>query len=334
MAMPDTLSRVERMEVILSVLAADSLEGRLTASRGSALAADFIAGELEKYGLQPAFDKSFFQTVPLVRFRDERGRERMALAQEGGLPPGVEILEEVADVNVGAVLWGSNPEKAAEVVVVSAHFDHVGKRPPRPDTPAEAEGDSIYNGADDDASGVTGVLEVARSMAQDGPGERTVLFLLITGEEMGLLGTRWYVQNPTFPLTETVANLNVEMLGRPGEDYGGSGMGWLTGFERSTMGPAFVAAGLSVKPDPFPDRGLFFGSDNAAFAREGIPAHTLSSSDLHADYHTPDDEVDRIDFQSMEQVVETLIEAVRLLADGPAPQWVEGGRPEPRGGNR
>ena len=321
------------MEGILSVLAADSLEGRLTASRGSALAADFIARELESYGLEPAFDGSFLQTVEMVRFRDDRGRERLALAQEGGVA-GVEIIEPVTDVNVGAILRGSNPDMAGEVVVVSAHFDHIGKRAPRPDTPAEAEGDSIYNGADDDASGVTGVLEVARSMAEDGPGERTVLFLLITGEEMGLLGTRWYVQHPAFPLDRTVANLNVEMLGRPGPAYEGLGMGWLTGFERSTMGPAFVAAGLSVKPDPFPDRGLFFGSDNAAFAMEGIPAHTLSSSDLHDDYHTPDDEVDRIDFQSMTDVVVTLIDAVRLLTDGDAPQWVEGGRPEPRGGRR
>jgi len=332
-AAPDTLSRSERLEGLLTVLAADSLEGRLTASRGAALAADFIAGELEESGLEPAFDGSFFQPVPLVRFRDERGRERLALALEDG-PPGLEVLEELVDVNVGGILRGADPARGGEVVIVSAHYDHVGKRPPRPGSPAEAEGDSIYNGADDDGSGVAGVLEVARSMAQDGPGKRTVLFLFITGEEMGLLGTRWYVQNPVFPLEHTVANLNVEMLGRPGPEYGGAGTGWVTGFERSTLGPSLVEAGLSVKPDPFPDRGLFFGSDNAAFAMAGIPAHTLSSSDLHEDYHTPDDEVDRIDFQSMTRVVETLIGAVRVLTDGEAPQWVEGGRPEPRGRGR
>jgi Zn-dependent M28 family amino/carboxypeptidase len=246
--------------------------------------------------------------------------------------PELEILEQITDVNVGGVLWGTDPDRGGEVVVVSAHYDHVGKRPPRPGTPAEAEGDSIYNGADDDASGVVGVLEVARTMAEEGPGERTVLFLFVTGEEMGLLGTRGYLRDPVFPLDSTVANLNVEMLGRPGPEYGGTGQGWLTGFERSTMGPAFVSAGLQIKPDPFPDRGLFFASDNAGFAMEGIPAHTLSSSDLHEDYHTPDDEVDRIDFHSMTQVVETLISAVRILTDGEAPQWVEGGRPEPRGG--
>lgn len=328
---PDTLSRTQRMERALGVLASDSLEGRMTGTRGSAKAADFIAGELERYGLEPAFDKSYLQPVALVRVRDGQGRERIVLGPAESLE-GVEVLEPLADVNVGGILWGADPELGGEIVVVSAHFDHLGVRAPRPGTPAEAEGDSIYNGADDDGTGVTAVLEVARSMAQDGPGARTVLFLLITGEEMGLLGTRWYIQHPVFPLEETVANLNIEMLGRPGPAYGGEGRGWLTGYERSTMGDQFAEAGLAVIPDPFPDRGLFFGSDNIAFAMEGIPAHTLSSSDLHEDYHTPDDEVDRIDFESMTQVVEILIEAVRLLVDGEAPVWKEGGRPEPRGG--
>lgn len=330
---PDTASREERLTRILSVLAADSLDGRMTGSRGAAMAADFIAAELESYGLEPAFGDGYFQPVPLVRVVDARGRERL-VPQGSDAAEGRELLEEVTDVNVGGVLWGGDPERAGKVVVVTAHYDHVGKRPPRPDTPAAAEGDSIYNGADDDASGVTAVLEVARSMSQDGPGARTVLFLLVTGEEMGLLGSRWYVENPTFPLDSTVANLNVEMLGRPGPDYGGAGAGWLTGFERSSLGPILVAAGLQVKPDPFPERGLFFASDNAAFAMEGIPAHTLSSSDLHEDYHTPDDEVERIDFESMTRVVETLLAAVRVLTDAEAPEWVEGGRPEPRGGGR
>jgi Zn-dependent M28 family amino/carboxypeptidase len=171
-------------------------------------------------------------------------------------------------------------------------------------------------------------------MVQDGPGDRSVLFLLVTGEERGLLGSRWYLQHPVFPLENTVANLNVEMLGRPGPEYGGEGRGWLTGFERSTMGEIFTDAGLSIIPEATEEGSLFFGSDNFAFALEGIVAHSVSSSDLHEDYHTPDDEVDRIDFGSMTTVVETLIDALRLLTDGEAPVWKEGGRPEPRGGRR
>jgi hypothetical protein len=334
----DSLSRSERLMGLVGVLASDSLEGRGTATPGSAKAADFIAAELERYGLQPAFDSGFLQTVELIQLRDDQGRTRMALGSDE-TPDGMEVLGRLFDVNVGGVLWGSDPGKAGEMVVVSAHFDHLGVRPPPADTPALAEADSvyvevdsIYNGADDDGTGVAAVLEIARSMAKDGPGERTVLFLLITGEEMGILGTRWYLQNPVFPLDSTVANLNIEMLGRPGPEYEGAGRGWLTGYERSTMGELFTAAGLAIIPDPFPDRGLFFGSDNIGFAMEGIPAHTVSSSDLHSDYHTPDDEFDRIEFGSMTQVVEQLLGAVRVLTDGEAPVWKEGGRPEPRGG--
>lgn len=327
----DTLPRIVRLENALGILAADSMEGRETASRGSAMAADFIAAEFERMGIEPAFDGGYFQTVELIRYRDDQGRTRLGLATPEPME-GVEILETVAGVNVGGMLRGWDPERAGEVVVMSAHYDHVGMGPPRPGTPAEAEGDSIFNGADDDGTGVAAVLEVAGSMAKDGPGARSVLFLLITGEERGILGTRWYLRHPVFPLDQTVANLNIEMLGRPGPEYGGLGRGWLTGYERSTMGAMFTEAGLAIVPDPFPDRGLFFGSDNIGFAMEGIVAHTLSSSDLHEDYHTPDDEVDRIDFVSMTQVVETLVDAVRLLADGEAPGWVEGGRPEPRGG--
>lgn len=327
---PDTLTRTERLENLLGALAADSMEGRMTGTRGSAMAADLIARELEASGLAPAFGESYLQPVSMARILDSQGRSRLVL-DTGDLPEDLRIQEMVTDVNVGGLLAGSDPVLADQIVVVSAHFDHVGIRPPRSGTPAEAEGDSIYNGADDDASGVVAVLETARSMVQGEPPARTVLFLLVTGEEMGLLGTRWYLAHPAFPLEQTVADLNVELLGRPGPDYGGRGMGWLTGYERSTMGQLFTEAGLPIKPDPFPDRGLFYGSDNIAFAMEGIVAHTLSSSDLHEDYHTPDDEVDRIDFGSMTQVVEALMRAVRILADGPAPAWTEGGRPEPRG---
>jgi hypothetical protein len=330
---PDSLSRAERLEAALRVLAADSLQGRETGTPGSAKAADFIAGELERLGLEPAFGGSFVQAVELVRFVDDRGRDRLGLSGAES-PEGIEFKEELLDVNVGAVLRGADPGRAEEVVIVSAHFDHVGVRPPRPGTPAEAEGDSIYNGADDDGTGVVAVLEIARSMTKDGPAARTVLFLLVTGEEKGILGTRWYLRNPPFPLERTVANLNIEMLGRPGPDYGGAGRGWMTGYERSTMGSILTEAGLPIFPDPFPDRGLFFASDNIGFAMEGIPAHTVSSSDLHEDYHTPDDEVDRIDFESMTRVVEALVDAARVLADGEAPVWKEGGRPEPRGRRR
>ncbi|MFC1575300.1 M20/M25/M40 family metallo-hydrolase [Gemmatimonadota bacterium] len=334
---PDTLSREGRLRVNLGILAADSLEGRLTGTRGAAMAADFIARELESYGLEPAFAGSFLQPVPLLRLRREGGREQLTLGTdetlaELELTQGLGSLDRADDVNVGAVIRGLDPERENEVVIVGAHFDHMGIRAPRPGTPGEAEGDSVYNGADDDAAGVAAVLEVARAFALEGPGDRTVLFLLTTGEEVGALGTRWYIRNPAFPLEQTVADLQVEMIGRPDSLAGGTGRAWLTGYERSTLGETLAAQGVPWVPDPRPDQRFFFRSDNTPFAYEGIPAHTVSSFGLHADYHTPDDEVDRIDFAHMTSVVESLIRAVRILATGDVPQWTEGGRPQDPGG--
>jgi Zn-dependent M28 family amino/carboxypeptidase len=158
-----------------------------------------------------------------------------------------------------------------------------------------------------------------------------VIFLATTGEETGLLGTRWYIEHPVVPLERTVANLEIEMIGRPDSLAGGPGKGWLTGFERSTMGERLAAAGIPVVADPRPDQRFFERSDNIAFALRGIPAHTLSSYNMHRDYHTPDDEVDRVDLAHLARMVDATARAARLLADGDAPVWKPGGRPVPAG---
>jgi Iap family predicted aminopeptidase len=119
------------------------------------------------------------------------------------------------------------------------------------------------------------------------------------------------------------------MIGRPDPLAGGAGKGWLTGYERSTMGEMLRTAGIPLVADPRPEQNFFERSDNIAFARLGIPAHTLSSFNLHEDYHTPDDEIDRVDFPHMTAVIAAAAQAVRLMADGPAPQWKAGGRPLP-----
>jgi len=188
-------------------------------------------------------------------------------------------------------------------------------------------GDSVYNGADDDASGVVAVLEIAKALAAGPAPKRTVIFAATTGEEVGLLGTRWYLEHPVAPLKQMTANLEIEMIGRPDSLAGGAGRAWLTGFERSTMGSMFAAAGLPIGPDKRPDEQFFMRSDNIAFARAGIPAHTLSTFNLHSDYHRPSDEASRVDFAHMTEVIRAAAAATRLLADGPAPTWNPGGRP-------
>jgi Zn-dependent M28 family amino/carboxypeptidase len=189
------------------------------------------------------------------------------------------------------------------------------------------DGDSIYNGADDDASGVVAVLEIARALMAGPPPKRTVVLAAMTGEEVGLLGTRWYIEHPVYPLDAMVANLEIEMIGRPDSLAGGAGKAWLTGYERSTMGDELKAAGVPIVADPRLDQHFFERSDNIAFARAGIPAHTLSTFNLHADYHTVDDEVERVDFAHMTSVIQAGVRAVRLLTDGPKPEWKPGGRP-------
>ncbi len=307
----------------LSVLAADSLHGRLAGSRGAAQAAAFIAERLRQYGVQPAFgagegrNSEYFQGVPLAQ-GENPGRLRLMESWEAhdALPAD----QRVEDVNVVGIIRGSDPTLRDEAIVVGAHFDHVGIGP-------AVDGDSIYNGADDDASGVVTVLEIARALTSGPPPARTVILLLTTAEEHGMLGTRWYVDNPVVPLERTVADLQIEMVGRPDEAAGGAGKAWLTGYPRSNIGPVLAAAGLSVIDDPRPDQRFFQRSDNIVFACAGVPAHTLSSFGLHGDYHGPGDEVERIDFAHMAQVVDAATRAVRLLANGERPEWAVDGDP-------
>ncbi len=292
----------------LSVIAADSLQGRGTGTAGAAKAARLIAEAMQEMGLRPAGDSGFYQRVPLVR-------------TDTGLTLADSVASgELTDVNVVGVLPGADSVLRHEAVIVGAHYDHVGVGVP-------IAGDSIYNGADDDGSGVIAALAIGRALASGPPPKRTIIFLLTTGEEVGLLGTRWYVAHPVVPLEHTVADLQIEMIGRPDPLVGGPGLAWLTGYERSTMGDMVKRAGLPIAPDPRPAQRFFERSDNIAFARLGIPAHTLSSYGMHADYHTPSDEVSRIDFRHMARVVEAAGRLVRLLADGPKPEWQPGGKP-------
>ncbi|MHC4261502.1 MAG: M28 family peptidase [Planctomycetota bacterium] len=217
------------------------------------------------------------------------------------------------------------PELADEVVVLSAHIDHLGVRPP---SEGEAEAvDSIYNGADDDASGVAALLEVAESIALGGAAAREVVLLFATGEERGLLGTYEYLDRPVAPLERTCFNLNFEMLGRPDVLAGGAGQMWLTGYERTTLGPGLAALGIELTPDPRPEQNFFMRSDNIAFVYRDIPGQTLSSYDLHEDYHTAGDEWHTLDYEHMAAAVTLAVRATRAVVDGEVElEWLEGGR--------
>ena len=378
---------------VLSVLAADSLEGRGTGTRGGEKAARFIAAEFKAAGLEPAGDKgTYLQSVPAVIATRGTRTGAMAVASFADRDTFPAERRLIA-YNVVGILRGSDPVLKDSVILVDAHYDHLGIRHDggvdvdsmrawtAAATPIETERDawirssginaragrrggtlpdsirakldafttrlanlrvnmdsirrvhptprrdSIYNGADDDAAGTTAVIEIAKQLARGPRPKRTIVFAATTGEEVGLIGTNWYIKHPAMPLASMEANLEIEMIGRPDSLAGGPGRAWLTGFERSTMGDMFAKAGLAVVPDKRLDQQFFQRSDNIAFARMGIPAHTLSSFNLHTDYHQVTDEVSAVDFAHMAGVINTGVKAMNLLANGPAPKWNAGGKP-------
>ena len=304
---------------LLSALSDDSLEGRMTATRGSAKAAAIIAAEMRRIGLAPAGDSGYFQRVP-IGLRVGGGKPQPILFDGFAALDSLPAARRPAAVNVVGILRGSDPAVRDSAVLIDAHYDHLGIGAP-------VNGDSIYNGADDDASGVVAVLEIARALAAGPQPRRTVIFAATTGEEVGLLGTRWYLKHPVVPIAQMSANMEIEMIGRPDSLAGGPGRAWLTGFERSTMGETFARAGLPIGPDRRLDQHFFERSDNIAFAREGVPAHTLSSYNMHTDYHTPADDISHVDIPHMTGVIRAGAAAARVLADGPAPKWNANGRP-------
>lgn len=308
----------------IAILAADSMEGRGTGTPGGARAARWLAAEFAKAGLAPAGDSgTFLQQVPLQRSPAfvPTGRSAPRAVASWAAWDTLPTDQQLRTANVVGVLEGADPARRDDVVLVTAHYDHIG-------IGRAVNGDSINNGADDDASGTIGVLELARAMARGPRPARTIVFAAVTGEEVGLIGTRWYVNHPVRPLQRTVANLNLEMIGRPDTLTGGAGTAWLTGYERSTFGDLLADAGVPIVPDPRPAQRFFERSDNIDFARRGIPAHTLSTYNLHPEYHTVKDEAETLDPVHMARVIEAAIVALRALADAPeVPRWHPGGRP-------
>ena len=306
----------------LAILAADSMEGRRTGSAGSWKATRWLAARFAAAGLKPAGDSGFVQRVPLAAAVTPPGtRVRPQLLASWGAYDSVPRDRRLPGANVVGYIEGSDPALKDEYVLMTAHYDHIG-------IGNAVNGDSINNGADDDAAGTIAVLQVAQLLAKakDKP-KRTIVFAAMTGEEVGLLGTRWFIDHPVRPLSQLVANLEVEMIGRPDSLAGGAGKAWLTGYERSTLGDQLRDGGIPIVPDRRPSQRFFERSDNIAFARMGIPAHTLSSYNLHADYHTVRDEAQYADAAHMSRVIEAAAQAMLILANGPKPAWHPNGQP-------
>jgi hypothetical protein len=223
--------------------------------------------------------------------------------------------------NVVGMLRGSDPQLKDTYVLVTAHYDHLGVRGTGP-------GDHIFNGANDDASGAASVIEIANALAAlpERP-KRSIVFLALFGEELGDLGSRYYGAHPLFPIAKTIADVNLEQLGRTDVD-GGTSLGVLnvTGYDYSTVTEVILKAGedtgIKVVKDEKNSDPFFARSDNQALADVGVPAHTLSVGYVFPDYHGAGDEWSKLDYDNLAKVDSTIALALYRMADSTdVPQW-------------
>ena len=268
------------MKTDLYIYASDEFEGRDTGEPGQKKAVEFLKNEYQKMGIPSAFGTdNYFQNIPADYFEGKSKND---------------------SENVLAFIKGS--EKPEEILVLSAHLDHIGKH----------DGE-IYSGADDDGSGTVALLEMAEAFYKakiDGNGpKRSILILHVTGEEKGLFGSRYYAENPVFPLKNTIANINVDMIGRVDPEHEKTpNYIYVIGADRLSTGLDASVTKANTKLTDFkldykyndrndPQR-IYYRSDHYNFAKKGVPA-VFFFSGIHEDYHQPTDTPDKIDYPLM-----------------------------------
>lgn len=267
----------------LTIVASDEMEGRETGSAGQKKAGNYLIEQYKKAGIPfPKGATSYYQPIPAAYLNAKRN-------------------DNLGDSeNIWAFIEGS--EKPEEIIVVSAHYDHVG-----------IKNGEVYNGADDDGSGTVALLEIAKAFQKakkegNGP-KRSILILHVTGEEHGLHGSRYYSENPLFPLANTVADVNIDMIGRRDEAHKDSNNYiYLIGSDYLSTdlfkiceeaNQKYVNLSIDYKYNDREDKNRFYyRSDHYNFAKNGIPSVFLFNG-THADYHKATDEVDKIEFDAL-----------------------------------
>jgi hypothetical protein len=226
--------------------------------------------------------------------------------------------------NVIGVLRGSDPALRDTYVLVTAHYDHLGVNPNLPGP------DKIYNGANDDGSGTVSVIEIASALSNlKVKPKRSIVFMTVFGEEKGLLGSRYYGRHPVFPIEKTIADVNLEQIGRTDDSEGPQvGTCAMTGFDFSDVGEIFKAAGdlvgIKVFKHPTNSDAYFGRSDNQALADQGVPAHTLSVAYEYPDYHKVGDHWDKVDYDNMAKVDRMVAVGLLMIANNVnEPKWNE-----------
>tara|TARA_B110000240_G_scaffold172420_1_gene197448 strand:+ start:1092 stop:2021 length:930 start_codon:yes stop_codon:yes gene_type:complete len=268
----------------LFALSSDLMEGRKAGTIGIEKAAIYIEKEFERIGLD-----SFGGMNSYRQNFEERG---------------------LSLFNIVGYLEGKS--KKNEIVVISAHYDHLGIKK------GGDEEDVIFNGANDNASGVTAVLALAEHFSNQNNNERSLLFVAFTAEEMGLLGSNYFGKQ--INSKNIIAGINIEMIGK--ESPFGPKTAWITGFDRSDFGRIIqqnlIGSDYKVFPDPYVNFNLFFRSDNASLAKLGVPSHTFSTSpmDKDLDYHKVSDEAKTLDLFTISETIKAIAAGVKSIISG------------------
>ncbi|WP_291099134.1 MULTISPECIES: M20/M25/M40 family metallo-hydrolase [unclassified Flavobacterium] len=283
---------IQKQEIVRieTKLASDKMEGRAIFTPGIDSASAFIENEFQK------IDLSYFKD--LKKYRQEF------------------VVKGKAANNVIGVLPGKS--KPDEYVVFSAHYDHLGI--------IKNGEDKIFNGANDDASGTTAVIALAKYFKELNQNERTIVFVAFTGEEVGGFGSKFFSEN--IDSNKVVAMFNIEMIGT--ESKWGKNSAYITGFEKSDFGTILQGnlqgSNFNFNPDPYPQEQLFYRSDNARLAALGVPAHTISTSkmDVEPNYHKLTDEVSTLDLDNMTEIIKSIaISSQSIINGGDTPTRVK-----------
>jgi Zn-dependent M28 family amino/carboxypeptidase len=222
----------------------------------------------------------------------------------------VEIFNELETLELENIVGKIQGKSDDEIVLFSAHYDHIGIVNP-------VEEDSVVNGDNDNASGVAGVIELARYFSSGQTPERTLYFVGFTAEEMGGFGSRHFSEQ--IEPERIVAMVNIEMIGKPAVE--GENTAWITGFDKTSFGEIFKEHSpdnFRFYADPFTNQNLFYRSDNATLARKGVPAHTISTTpiDVDQDYHQVSDEFNTINIPHTTNTIRAIAQVSELLASG------------------
>jgi Zn-dependent M28 family amino/carboxypeptidase len=271
------------LKTMLYVVASDEMEGRETGSKGQKKAGLYMIDQYKNNGVSfPKGASDYYQHIPAA-YLNARRNENLSDSE-----------------NIWAYIEGS--EKPDEILVISAHYDHVGIK----------KGE-IYNGADDDGSGTVAVIEIAKAFAKakkDGHGpKRSILFLHVTGEEHGLHGSRYYSENPLFPIANTITDINIDMIGRRDVEHANTNnYVYVIGADRLSSDLHAITVAQNEKytkldldfkfNDPKDPNHFYERSDHYNFAKNGIPA-VFFFNGVHEDYHQKGDEPEKIEYDAL-----------------------------------